>query len=195
MSYVIQNFSASNPTLVINQRNQLLFLFRNFYLILLWTIETYQFYLQYDANRFSFRLLQQLSAKLYTRGFTGLFSKSISRWKFLIPLNLNKSLTYWLFQQGNLYLNSSLTMLQPRTIFFSKKNFFLNQTYSPFLISNISLHKKPFRIVIFKMLQTLLLFWQPWTRHHNFTVKFFIGIDEVLLLYFYNMYIFKVYHL
>lgn len=195
MSYVIQNFSTINPTLVINQRNQLLFLLRNFYLILHWTVETYQFYLQSDINRFSFRILQQLSAKIYTRGFTGLFQKTISRWKFFINLSVNRSMVYWLYHKGNLFLTSSTTLKNPPTIYVNTTNFYLNQMYTPFLISNISLHKKPFRTVVFKFLQTLLLFWQPWTRNHVFTLKFFIGIDEVFLLYFYNMYIFKVYHL
>jgi hypothetical protein len=195
MSYVIQNFSNTNPSLIINQRNQLLFLFRTFYLILYWTVETYQYYLQYDLNRPTFRILQQLSAKLYTRGFTGMFQKCVKRWKFFISLNVNKSLTYWLFQKGNLFLTSSITRPIPKSLIIKKSNYHLNQMYLPFLISNISLHRKPFRVVVFKILHTLLLFWQPWTKHHTFTLKFFIGIDEVFLLYFYNMYIFKIYHL
>ena len=195
MCHVIQNFLKPNPVRVVNQRSQLIFLFRNFYNILTWTITTFQFYLQPHFICFQTNLLQRLGSKLFSRGFSGIFKKSVKKWKFFIALSLNKSLEYWLFRKGTLFLLNSLTCPKPQSLSFSLKTYFLNQKYNYFLISNISLHKKPFRMLTFKFLQNILLFWESWNRNHVFSLRFFVGIHEVLLLYFYNMYIFKVYHL
>ena len=195
MCYAIQNFLKPNPVRVVNQRSQLIFLFRNFYNILTWTINTYQFYLQPNFIYFQTNLIQRLGSKLFSRGFSGIFKKTVKKWKFFIALSFNKSLEYWLFKKGTLFLINFSTTPKPKSLSFSSETYFLNQKYNFFLISNISLHKKPFRMVIFKFLQNVLLFWESWNRHHNFSLRFFIGIQEVLLLYFYNMYIFKVYHL
>lgn len=191
----MQNFLKPNPVRVINQRSQLIFLFRNFYNILTWTVNTYQLYLQPNFIFLHMTLLQRLGSKLYSRGFTGIFKKTVKRWKFFIALSLNKSLEYWLFKKGTRFLVDFKTYPKTPALYFSTETYFLNQKYNYFLVSNISLHKKPFRTVVFKFLQNILILWAPWNRNHVFSLKFFIGIHEVLLLYFYNMYIFKVYHL
>jgi len=195
MSYVIQNFTVTSPVKVWNQRSQLLFVTRNLYTIILWSLKTFNLFLSMFGNCTNILLLHRLGAKLYSRGFTSILNKMVRKWKFFNAININKSLEYWIFRHGLLLLDVNQTSPLLPSLIIKKTEPFLNQYYSSFLLSNISLHRKPFRTVVFKQLTAILLFWQSWNKHHRITFRFMLGTQELYLLYFYNMYIFKVYHL
>lgn len=195
MSYVIQNFTVTSPIKVWNQRSQLLFLLRNLYTIIIWALKTFSLFLSMFGTCTNILLLHQLSAKLYSRGFTSILNKMTRKWKFFNAININKSLEYWVFRNGLLLLELEKTTPLTKSLVIKSDTPFLNQYYSTFLLSNISLHRKPFRTVVFKHLTLLLLFWQSWNKNHQITFRFMLGTQELYLLYFYNMYIFKVYHL
>jgi hypothetical protein len=195
MSYVIQNFTVMAPIKVWNQRSQLLFVMRNLYIIILWVLKTYTSYITSFTGCNNILLFYRLGSKLYSRGFTSVFSKIVRKWKFFNVANVNKSLEYWIFRSGNKFLDLQETKPMHNSLEIKPNKPFLNQYYSTFLLSNISLHRKPFRTVVFKQLISILLFWQTWNKHHQITFKFLFGFQEFYLLYFYNMYIFKIYHL
>jgi hypothetical protein len=195
MSYVIQNFTTAVPTRVCNQRNQLLFIIRNIYIIIFWIVKKFNFFLTPSISYTNISLLYHLELKLYSKGFTSIFSKIIQKWKFFHTININRSLEYWIFKSGSLFFSSHETYPLSKALCFNEDQHFLNQYYTPYLLSNISLHKKPFRITLFKHLAHILLLWQSWNRHHQPTFRFLLGSQDFYLLYFFNMYIFKVYHL
>lgn len=195
MSYVIQNFTVMAPIKVWNQRSQLLFVMRNLYIIILWVLKTYTSYITSFTGCTNILLFYRLGSKLYSRGFTSVFSKIVRKWRFFNVANVNKSLEYWIFRSGNKFLDLQETQPMNDSLYIKSDKPFLNQYYSTFLLSNISLHRKPFRTVVFKQLISILLFWQTWNKHHQITFRFLLGCQEFYLLYFYNMYIFKIYHL
>ena len=195
MSYVIQNFTTTSPIKVWNQRSQLLFILRNLYTIIFWSLKTFSLFLSMFGTCTNIMLLHRLSSKLYSRGFTSVLTKVGRKWKFFNAININKSLEYWVFRKGLLLLDFEKTTPLVNSLTLKKEVPFLNQYYSTFLLSNISLHRKPFRTVLFKQLTSLLLFWQSWNKNHKISFRFMLGTQELYLLYFYNMYIFKIYHL
>jgi len=195
MSYVIQNFTTTSPIKVWNQRSQLLFILRNLYTIIFWSLKTFALFLSMFGTCTNIALLHRLGAKLYSRGFTSVLTKITRKWKFFNAININKSLEYWVFRKGLLLLDLEKTTPLTKSLVIKPETPFLNQYYSTFLLSNISLHRKPFRTVLFKQLTSLLLFWQTWNKNHQISFKFMLGTQELYLLYFYNMYIFKIYHL
>jgi hypothetical protein len=192
---VIQNFNSTAPIKIWNQRSQLLFLTRNLYLILTWFLKLTASLIAPAWQYNNLVIFYRLGSKLYSKGFTSMFIKVIPQWKFFNALNINKSLEYWLFKSGNLLLDASQTAPLRTTLCLKDETPFLNQYYSTFQLSNISLHKKPFRAVVFRHLTAILIFWQNWGNSYNVSFKFMLGAPEFRLLYFYNMYIFKIYHL
>ena len=178
-----------------NQRTQLLFLIRNSYLLLCWSLTTYKnFGTPFWVNN-STNVLTRLTISFFKRGFLTLEKRVLRRWKFFMSININKSVEYWIFRKTNLFLDLRYTEPTPSALVLHNSNNRRNSYYTHFLVSNIFLHRKPGRVLLFKHLHLILNWWSQWNKSHKFALKLLIDSHEFALLYFYNMYIFKVYQL
>lgn len=178
-----------------NQRTQLLFLIRNTYLLVCWSLTTYKSFGTPIWADNSTNLLTRLTVSFFKRGFLTLEKKVLKRWKFFMSININKSIEYWIFRKTNLFLDTRHTQPSPSCLLLNSTTNKRNIYYNHFLISNIFLHRKPGRVLLFKHLTLILNFWSQWNRTHKFALKLLLDTHEFALLYFYNMYIFKIYQL
>ena len=178
-----------------NQRSQLIFLIRNLYLFLYWTLLTYQRYVTPALFSSTTVVLYRLNIKFFNRGFLNVTKKSLKKWKFFMGVNINKSIEYWIFKKSNKFLDSRRAQPMPLCLALENSPNNLNLYYNHVLISNIFLFRKPARILMFKHLMLILNFWSQWNRTHKFALQLILDINEFALLYFYNMYIFKIYQL
>lgn len=130
----------------------------------------------------------------YSKGFFTIFTNLTKKWKSFTKLSINKSLEYNFFKSGDNFLKDNRQIKPLSCELKVKPLLFLNQYYLPLQLSNISVHNKPYRNILLKNLYLLLNNWQFWNRHINISFKFLVLNKNFHLLYFYNMYIFKVYN-
>lgn len=195
ISYVMQNFYNINPLLTLNHRLRVTWLLRNIYLIVILIFKTYNTFLFNVKFKTNHDLLYRLNLLFFARSFMSTLQTTQKKWKTFITLSLTKSIKHHIYLNGLTFIDTKVMKPINSSIRFSKNELLFNQYYLPFSISNISLHNKPFRNVLFRTLLLLLTNWQHWNKHFSISFGFLLGSSDLYMLYFYNMYIFKVYNL
>jgi hypothetical protein len=115
----------------------------------------------------------------------------ITKWKPFLTVNYTKSVQYWVYKIGTILLDKKVAS---NTVTVLHNNYFYNQYYSNFVISNISLHNKYYRVVLLKFLNLTLLNWQSWSKNYNMSYKFMLISKHFYLVRYYNSYFFKMYN-
>jgi len=195
MSYVMQNFYYVNPILILNYRSRVAWLLRNVYLIVMLIVKTFNAYLFTNHLQTNYELMHKLSLLFYSKGFISVLQTTHKKWKNFMTLASTKSLKHTLYTTGTAFVDHKVIKLVEPNVKHSTQSLLFNQYLLPLSISNISLHNKPFRNVLFRALIMILTNWQTWNKHFRLTLRFLIGSPSLYMLYFYNMYLFKVYNL
>jgi len=191
----MQNFYNTNPIIVLNHRLRITWLSRNLYLIIVLVYKTFNKFLCNTTFTNNFDLLYRLNLIFFSRGFMTNFKTTKKKWKSFMTIAITKSLQHHLFKNGIDFVDYKVVKPLNPNLRFSTTQLFLNQNYLPLTLSNISLHNKPYRNVMFRYLLLVLTNWQHWNRNLRLTLRYLIGSNELQMLYFYNMYIFKIYNL
>lgn len=186
---------SPTPVYVLNQRTYFLYLLRNLNLLLLTLFTSINAYSHFPRLTSNHTLLDLVSRKLFVRGSSLFFLKAATNWKFFHTLNINKSLEFAVMHRVSSFLSTQQLVPFERTLVFAPLRLCRLQYYTYFLFSNISLHYKVYRAVLIKLLLTLFTTWDLWSRHFAITLKFIVGKGDFFLLYFANIYIFKLYHM
>ena len=191
----MQNFYNTNPVIVLNHRLRVNWLSRNLYLIVVLIYKTFNKFLCNTTFTNNYDLLYRLNLLFFSRGFISTFRTTQKKWKSFMTIAVTKSIQHHLFKNGIDFIDYKVVKPLNPSLKFSTHTLFLIQIYLPLAVSNISLHNKPYRNVMFRHLIMLLTNWQHWNRSFQMTLRYMIGSNELQMLYFYNMYLFKIYNL
>jgi len=127
------------------------------------------------------------------------FTKGLSKQLFVVSKapkvfhshNLLKSLQYWIAIEGCAFVSNNFNHRDPTP---ATSNLIAVQYTKPITVSNISLHNKNYRKVLFKFLHSLLINGTFITRFYRNTTNFTVITHHYSLLRFYNYYYFKIYN-
>jgi hypothetical protein len=191
----MQNFYHITPNLILNQRLRAVFLLRNVYLMVVIIFKTYNQFLFNNQFQTNYDLLYRLNLVFFSRGFGSVLKTTGKRWKSFMTTAITKSIQHHIYTTGLSFIEKKIIKPTAKSVQISEKALLFNQYVLPVTISNISLHNKPARNVMFRLLILILSNWSQWNRHYNLTLKFLIGSGDLQILYFYNMFLFKIYHL
>lgn len=195
ISYSMQNFYHNTPTLTLNLRLRASFLLRNIYLLLVLAFKTYNHFLFSNTFKTNHDLLYRLNLVFFSRGLTTVLKTTSKKWKSFMTIAITKSIQHHVYTTGLNFVDCKIMNPTQKSVLISTKKLLFNQCTLPLTISNISLHNKPARNVMFRLMILILSNWQQWNRHFNLTLKFLIGSNNLQMVYFYNMFIFKIYNL
>jgi len=193
LSYVIQNFYSINQLLIFNQKLYLIWIFKNIHLILTILIKDLNTLLNINFFNNNFSIVFTLTRLFFSNSLMKLLKTLVTSWKPFLTINFTKSLQFWIITSGIEFINNknlTLSIKSPEP----SSSLFYNQYYLNMTVSNISLHKKYYRVVLLKFLILLLNNWQSWNKHYNMTFKFLLGTKNIHLISYYNFYFFKIYN-
>ncbi len=191
MSYAIQNFSNVNQSLILNQKLYLIWILNNIVTIVTFLTKNWILTLTSINSKSNIEAFLFLTRVFFNNGIYKIFKTLLTKWKPFLTVNYTKSVQYWIYKIGTLLLDKKVAS---NTVTVLHNNYFYNQYYSNFVISNISLHNKYYRVVLLKFLNLTLLNWQSWSKNYNMSYKFMLISKHFYLVRYYNSYFFKMYN-
>jgi hypothetical protein len=132
-----------------------------------------------------------LTRMFFNNGFYKIFKTLLTKWKPFLTVNYIKSVHFWVYKIGSFIIEKKSPV---NNVVVLKPNYFYNQYYTNFVISNISIHNKYYRTVLLKFLNLSLLTWQSWSKNYNISYKFMLISKYFHLVRYYNSYFFKMYN-
>jgi hypothetical protein len=191
MSYVIQNFSNINQSLILNQKLYLTWILNNMSIIITLLTKNWILTLTIINSKNNLESFLFLTRPFFNNGFYKLFKTLLTKWKPFVTINYTKSVQYWVYKIGSSIIDKKIPINNIVTV----SNIHLyNQYYSNFVISNISIHNKYYRVVLLKFLQLVLLNWQLWGKNYVISYRFMLVNKNLHLIRYYNSYFFKMYN-
>lgn len=191
MSYAIQNLSNVNQSLILNQKLYLIWILNNMSLIITFLTKNWMSILSTVNAKNNLESVLFLTRMFFNNGFYKIFKTLLTKWKPFLTVNYTKSVQFWVYKIGSFIIEKKSPV---NSVIVLKPNYFYNQYYTNFVISNISIHNKYYRTVLLKFLNLSLLTWQSWSKNYNISYKFMLISKYFHLVRYYNSYFFKMYN-
>jgi hypothetical protein len=191
MSYAIQNLSNVNQSLILNQKLYLIWILNNTSLIITFLTKNWISILSTVNAKNNLESVLFLTRMFFNNGFYKIFKTLLTKWKPFLTVNYTKSVNFWVYKIGSFIIDKKLPV---NSVVVWKSNYFYNQYYTNFVISNISIHNKYYRTVLLKFLSLSLLTWQSWSKNYSISYKFMLISKHFHLVRYYNSYFFKMYN-
>lgn len=191
MSYAIQNLSNVNQSLILNQKLYLIWILNNMSLIITFLTKNWISILSTVNAKNNLESVLFLTRMFFNNGFYKIFKTLLTKWKPFLTVNYTKSVQFWVYKIGSFIIEKKSPV---NSVVVLKPNYFYNQYYTNFVISNISIHNKYYRTVLLKFLNLSLLTWQSWSKNYNISYKFMLVSKYFHLVRYYNSYFFKMYN-
>jgi len=191
MSYAIQNLSNVNQSLILNQKLYLIWILNNMSLIITFLTKNWISILSTVNAKNNLESVLFLTRMFFNNGFYKIFKTLLTKWKPFLTVNYIKSVHFWVYKIGSFIIEKKSPV---NNVVVLKPNYFYNQYYTNFVISNISIHNKYYRTVLLKFLNLSLLTWQSWSKNYNISYKFMLISKYFHLVRYYNSYFFKMYN-
>jgi hypothetical protein len=191
MSYAIQNLSNVNQSLILNQKLYLIWILNNMSLIVTFLTKNWISILSTVNAKNNLESVLFLTRMFFNNGFYKIFKTLLTKWKPFLTVNYIKIVHFWVYKIGSFIIENKSPV---NNVVVLKPNYFYNQYYTNFVISNISIHNKYYRTVLLKFLNLSLLTWQSWSKNYNISYKFMLISKYFHLVRYYNSYFFKMYN-
>lgn len=144
-----------------------------------------------SETNFKINILNKVMPNLFHHFYFNKFQTLNSGRMGFYANNLNKSFIYWAYKITYLFITKGKNQIKT-TIHFEKNNF-LNQYFSPVIVSNLPLNLNKFKNFFYFNFFLLSFLWFGCSAKVKFIQNFLFLIEDLMLSPMFSGYFFKIY--